>query len=281
MKTRDKAIIIVISLIAILATTAIIFSNYPNRDNYSVDLSKYSDSETEEIVIKMIAAHGGMDKWVNAPTISYTHDMIDPAHPDDHWLSKETHEQGRRRSYQEWTADQAILVNDGTNIWTVDWKRDNPPSMMSGVSYFFINMVWVTQDTAAKLERREATPVDLIEKDKLFHTVRLTFTGASPYEYFDMYIDPETYILRGAKYTVTDKDLFKAFDVPEDTKFMGPLLKVYKEFTNVNGLKMTARYDTYKPTGQNYGIHKVWNYDITQPFDESKMVRPEQANIFK
>lgn len=241
----------------------------------------YSSKETKTTVLKMIKAHGGIETWENAPSISYTHDMIDPSHPDDHWLSNEIHEQGRRRCYQEWTNDKALLVNDGNDIWTVDWKRDNPPTMMAGVSYFFINMVWITQDQVANLELREDTFVELIEKGKSFHTVRLTFTGSSPYEYFDMYIDPDTYLLRGVKYTVTHKDLFKAFGMPEDTKFMGPLLKVYKEYVDINGLHLTARYDTYKPNGQNYGIHKVWNYDLSLPFDQAKLKKPKSAIVYK
>jgi hypothetical protein len=241
----------------------------------------YSSSETKQIIQKMIEAHGGMNRWKNAPSISYKHDMIDPSKPNDHWLSKEIHEQGRRRCYQEWTNDEAVLVNDGNNIWTVDWKRLNPPSMMSGVSYFFINMVWMTQDDIANLQLREKTQVDLIEKGTEFHTVRLTFTGSSEHEYFDMFIDPETYILRGVNYTVTHKDLFKAFGLPVSTKFMGPLLKVYKEYTEVDGLKLTSRYDTYRPSGQNYGIHTVTDYDLKKEFDESKLSKPDNAVVFK
>lgn len=231
----------------------------------------YSDSKTKQVVEKMIRAHGGMKKWSNAPTISYTHDMIDPRKPDDHWLSIETHEQGSRRSYSDWKADEAYLINDGANIWAEDWKRLNPPPMMARVSYFFINMVWVTQDDIANLESRETVEVAEIEEGKKFHTVRLTFIGSSPHEYFDMYIDPDTYLLRGVKYTVTDKDLFKAFGMPETTEVMGPLLKVYKEYEDVGGLQLTTRYDTYTPNGQSYGIHKVSEYDITQPFKENKL----------
>ncbi|MEP1093897.1 MAG: hypothetical protein ABJG78_02240 [Cyclobacteriaceae bacterium] len=256
--------------IAILAVSA----------SFATDPS-YSSQKTKKLIQKMIKAHGGMDKWRNAPTISYTHDMIDPSEPEDHWLSEEVHEQGRRRSYHNWTSDQALLVNDGNEVWTVDWKRLNPPTMMSGVSYFFINIAWVTQDDIANLELKESTSVDLIEEGKEFHTIRLTFAGSSPYEYFDMYIDPKTYLLRGVLYTVTDKDLFKVFGLPETTEFMGPVLKVYKEYTDVDGLSLTTRYDTYTPNGKTYGIHTVTNYDLRKEFDESKLAKPGNAVVFK
>ncbi|WP_340074129.1 hypothetical protein [Leptobacterium sp. I13] len=239
------------------------------------------NADAQAIVKKMINAHGGMEKWKNAPSISYNHDMVNPSQPDDHWFSKEIHEQGRRRSYSEWTYDAAIVAFDGKDIWTVDWKRLNPPDMMAGVAYFFLNMVWMTQDAAANLELREKTQVDLIEKDKKFHTVRLTFNGASPYEYFDMYIDPTSYILKGVKYTVTHKGLMEVFKLPEDTKFMGPLLKVYKEYTDVDGLKLTTRYDTYTPDGISFGIHTVKDYNIKKPFDASKLKKPANGLVYE
>lgn len=237
----------------------------------SAQQGKYDRPETQQIVEKMINAHGGMEVWKKAPSISYDHNMVNPQKPNDHWLSHEIHEQGRRRIYQEWPNDNAVLGFDGNEIWTKNWKRENPPSMMAGVSYFFINAVWMTQDLPAQLTLKEDTKVSFIKEGVSYKTVRLTFKGSSEYEYFDMYIDPSTFLLMGIKYTVTSKELMKVFNIPKETKFMGPLLKVYKEYKDVNGLKLTSRYDTYTPTGQVYGIHTVKNYSIKKPFDASRI----------
>lgn len=236
---------------------------------------KYDRPETQQIVENMIKAHGGMEAWKKAPSLSYYHDMVNPQKPNDHWLSHEIHEQGRRRIYQEWPNDKAFLGFDGDQIWTKNWKRANPPSMMAGVSYFFINAVWMTQDEPAQLTLKEDTKVPYIKEGVSYKTVRLTFKGSSEYEYFDMYIDPSTFVLKGMKYTVTSKELMKVFNIPESTKFMGPLLKVYKEYKDVDGLKLTSRYDTYTPTGQVYGIHTVNNYSLKKLFDASKTINPE------
>ena len=241
----------------------------------SAQQGKYDRPETQQIIEKMIEAHGGMNIWKNAPSMSYHHDMVNPQKPNDHWLSHEIHEQGRRRTYQEWPNDKAVLGFDGNEIWTNNWKRANPPSMMAGVSYFFINMVWMTQDEPAQLVLKEDTKVPFIKEGVSYKTVRLTFKGSSEYEYFDMYIDPSTFVLKGVKYTVTSKELMRVFNIPESTKFMGPLLKVYKEYKDVDGLKLTTRYDTYTPSGQNYGIHTVENYSITTSFDASKTINSE------
>ena len=70
---------------------------------------RYDSPETEELIEHMIEAHGGMEKWRSAPSLSYDHKMIDPSHPDDPWLSVEMVEQGRRRMYHEWPLDEALL----------------------------------------------------------------------------------------------------------------------------------------------------------------------------
>tara|TARA_R110001632_G_scaffold34766_2_gene88143 strand:- start:4779 stop:5564 length:786 start_codon:yes stop_codon:yes gene_type:complete len=237
---------------------------------------KYDRPETKQLVEKMINAHGGMNIWENAPSMSFHHNMVNPQKPDEHWLSLEAHEQGRRRIYQEWPNDKATLGFDGNEIWTKNWKRGNPPSMMAGISYFFINTVWMTQDIPAQLALKEDTKVPFIKEGVSYKTVRLTFKGSSEYEYFDMYIDPSTYVLKGIKYTVVSKELMKLFNVPKETKFLGPLYKVYKEYKDVDGLKLTTRYDTYTPSGQVYGIHTVENYSIKKPFDASKIINPEK-----
>lgn len=242
--------------------------------------AKYDDSETQKLVHEMIAAHGGMQIWNEASTISYSHDMVDPSRPDDHWYSEEVHLQGKRYCYQDWTIDSATLINNGEKIWTTDWKRGNPPSMMAGISYFFINIVWMTQDEIARLQMKSDTVVSIIEPEKTLHQVRLQFAGSSPHEYFDLMIDADTKMLRGVKYTVVHQDLFKVFGVPEDTKFLGPLLKVYKSYTDVEGIKMPTRYDTYKLSGENYGIHTVSNYSLSRRFDYRRLALEENSVVF-
>ena len=85
----------------------------------STHATDYSDRKAKVLMNQVIKAHGGLQKWANSPSISYTHDMIDPRKPEDHWLSHEIHEQGQRRCYQNWEQDDAILVNSGDEIWTV------------------------------------------------------------------------------------------------------------------------------------------------------------------
>lgn len=261
-----------ISVIFTLAI-ALLFSN--------AYAQKYDSEKTKNIIQKMIQAHGGMNKWKNAPTVSFTHDMLIPQNPKDRWISEEVHEQGTRRSYHKWPKDNALLADTGDKVWTVGWKRANPPKMMAGVSYFFLNLPWITQDKGAKLKLQQSEKVPQIAGDNEYHTVRLTFEGASPYEYYELYIDKKDFMLKGVEYTIVDQDLFKTFKLPADTKYMGPCLKVYNEYTNVGGLKFTTDYDAYfLPQDLLMGKHYVTNYDITRSFDEKNLKMPENGQVY-
>ena len=88
-----------------------------------------------------------MARWAEAPSVSYEHTLISPGDEDDPWVARETIEQGSRRVYQDWPLDGATLGYDGSEAWTTDWKRGNPPKFMVYVSYYIMNMPWMTRDS--------------------------------------------------------------------------------------------------------------------------------------
>ncbi len=45
--------------------------------------SRYKNAETKRVIEKMIAAHGGLEKWKSKPSFSYTHTYIYPSDPSD------------------------------------------------------------------------------------------------------------------------------------------------------------------------------------------------------
>ena len=239
----------------------------------------YADKKTERLIKKMIKAHGGYDKWKNAPSMSFHHVMKGR---NLEWVSDEIHQQGSRKSHLTWH-DGSTLGFDGQNVWSKDWKIANPAGMMAGVAYFFLNIPWITQDDGVQLKQIEDAEVKYIEEGKSYYTVHMTYRGASEYEYYDLYIDKKDYLLKGMKYTMVDKDLMKTFNMPASTKFMGPLLKVYKEYSDVNGLKLPTLYNTHAlpQGGAIMGVHEVSNYSLTQAFDETKSKKPVGGVIFQ
>lgn len=50
----------------------------------SMDMdSRYKNAETKRVIEKMIAAHGGLEKWKSKPSFSYTHTYVHPSDPSD------------------------------------------------------------------------------------------------------------------------------------------------------------------------------------------------------
>lgn len=245
----------------------------------------YANAHARRVVMEMINAHGGIDRWRSAPTVSYDHEMVDPKHPDDPWRSFQMVEQGSRRLYQDWPLDGGTLAFDGNEVWTENWGRENPPGMMAFVSYYFLNLPFITQDDGVIIEAPRAGlfPEGTATPDgKTYDIVRMRYdvdaTGASPFEYYDLYIDKQTRLLTAIHYTITYRPLMDLFGVPKEVNFMGPLFKLYEAHTEVGGLIFPTRYVTYRE-GQPYGVHTAGNYSVTRKFDASRLRKTPGAVV--
>jgi hypothetical protein len=234
----------------------------------------------QELALRVIEAHGGMEKWKAVPTFTFTSILFDPQKPptmDLWWVHTATVEQGSRRLYQEWPVDGARLVFDGKNYWTTGWKRGNPPRFMAHISFFFMNLPWLTQDSSVRLEGPGRKALRDKEGEQL--TLRMTFESSPEEEYYLIYIDPKTYLVSGLEYTITDAGLMDAFRMPLETKFMGPVTHTFDEHITVDGLTFLKRYHTYSAREKLMGMHVVYGISLREPFDESKLEMPAQAVI--
>lgn len=237
-------------------------------------------SAAQVTAMKMIDAHGGLDKWRSAPTMSFKQTMIAPQEPTDPWTSIEMTHQSSRRTYQDWPLDKATITSDGKKTWSEGWKRGNPPKFMVNLAYYFINLPWLTMDDGVVLEGPGEGK--LLDDDKTYITLRMTFeagVGDASDDYYVIFIDPDTYMMRGVEFIVTYGAMLDLFGMPEDVKQMGPLFKVFDDYKTVEGLKVSTRYKTFTPDGTLYGDHTVEQISFSKPFDEARMTMPEGALI--
>jgi hypothetical protein len=103
-----------------------------------------------QIVDSMIAAHGGMERWASAPTVSFEVEMV-PAGQTAGMVSRVTVEQGRRRAYHDLPALSARMAWDGEKAWSENWKLPFPPRFLALLHYYFANLPWLTRDTGVRL----------------------------------------------------------------------------------------------------------------------------------
>ncbi len=258
----------------------------------SVDNAKatpeYASDESRRVIEAMIEAHGGYDIWKNAPAIRFDDIMHNNFHEKDQfawWAAHEVIDQKTRKVWQNWPMDDARIGYDGEKVWSEGWQKGNPAPSMVHFFYYFVNLVWLTQDDGVVLS--EVTRFDEwpgIEKN--LYEVHMTFDlapgiGKSSNGYFVLYIDPDDYRLVGYQYANGYRPLLEAMGMPE-RKVFGPLWRTITRYENVDGLLFPSAFRTSpEPGKQIVGNHLILNIDISTPFEHEKAEIPDDAEVYR
>lgn len=236
----------------------------------------------------MIEAHGGFKKWENAPTVSYDNLFFNPSTPkeqDPWWVTHEIIDQRTKNVFQFWPIYNSKLVFDGQNTWTANWSIGNHPKFMVHFFYYFLNLPWLTQDKNVSLSEKGTGKLPGLEKDYLI--VEMTFkevptVGKTQKDKFILYIDPQTYILQGYHYYISYGSMMDLMGLPANLETMGPVVRVFQNFTSVDGLLMPTRFYSTNPNGDPiYGHHVIINYSFKKEFENDWLIMPSDAKIDK
>ncbi len=239
----------------------------------------YASPESRVIIEKMVEAHGGLDKWRSAAAVSLEHILHIPNGP---WMVKrEVVEVGTRRMYSDWPLLRAHVAFDGEQTWSTQWpSRMLPPNSTLYTGFVPTNLVWLTQDDGAKLSapRLETFPGD--PDGGQYHVIRLTYDGGD--DYFELYIHPERYRLRGFETIVTHGGMLDAMGLPPEVKAFGPMYHDFRRYAEVDGLVFPQQWITRMVgNGEEIGQHLVMNHALETSFDEARMRMPSDAVLDK
>lgn len=229
-------------------------------------------SDAPAVVRQMIAAHGGMDSWKSAPTVSFDDEFASARGPVR--ASHVVVEQPRRRVYMDMAGSDARLAWDGHRAWSVNWDSRTPPRFLALLDFYFADLPWLTMDPGVVLSDRGtgAIPGDSTE----YRVVLMRFepgTGDTPKDYYRLYIDPATKRLHACAYVVTYRAL-----MPPGKDSTPEHLLVYDDFTTVNGLVVPTHYTIYAGD-QVMARCTIRNWSFSAPFDESRMTMPAGAVV--
>ena len=247
----------------------------------------YATEETRQVIEAMVEAHGGLDRWRDAPAIRFDNVMHNNFHQENEfawWVAHEVIEQGGRRAWQAWPMDDARIGFDGDKVWSVNWQRGNPSAHMVHFFYYFVNLPWLTQDDGVNLS--SVTRFKWPGTEKSLYEIRMTFDkapgiGKSGNDYYVLYIDPDTHRLVGYQYAAGYRPLLEVMNLPEDREVFGPMWRTITRYEEVDGLLFPAAFRTSpEPGGRIAGNHVILNIDISSPFEEARAEQPANAVLF-
>ena len=143
-----------------------------------------------EVVARMIEAHGGLEKWRSAPTVSFEAALLPPG-ADAPLVHRVTVEQGARRAYLDFPGMNAKISWDGEKAWSENWKGPFPPRFFALLSYYFMNLPWLAADPGVGLS--EPGTARLWDDPTEYITVVNDFRIAN----FEGQVDRRKKVLRG------------------------------------------------------------------------------------
>jgi hypothetical protein len=243
---------------------------------------RYASDETRRVIENMLQAHGGLERWQSAPSIRYDAIMHNNYHGPNElawWVQHEVIDQKTRQVWQNWSLDGAQLGYDGEQVWTANWERANPPTMMVHFFYYFVNLPWLTQDDGVVLGEPGRYTWPGLDKELI--EVKMTFAeaptvGKTAKDYFVLYIDPESWRLFGYQYAIGYQPFLDLVNMPEGQETFGPLWRMITKFSEVDGLVFPAAFRTMPEAGERIvGNHVILNIDVSTPFDSELAKMPE------
>jgi len=247
----------------------------------------YATDETQEVIEAMVNAHGGIERWRAAPSIRFDDIMYMPFHDREQfawWAAHEVIDQKTRQVWQNWPMDDAMIGYDGKQVWSTNWNKGNPSASMVHFFYYFVNLIWITQDDDVILS--EVTRFDWPNLGDDLYRVEMRFAdapgiGKSYKDFYVLFIDPETYRLVAYQYANGYQPLLDVMNMPEGKEVFGPMWRLITRYEEVDGLLFPSAFRTMPgPDEKIVGNHLIMNIDISQPFEYERAATPEGAVIY-
>lgn len=208
---------------------------------------RLGSSEAGKVVLQSIQAHGGLEKWFSAPVgFRFDYDSLVGGPKIDTFQVIDT--QSSRARHVLVKDDQHAFDGTGAEFgWTGTqaWSTKLPetfqgnPRFWSLTPYYFVGMPFVLADPGVKLTQEADAELDGVNCS----VVRVTFdagVGDAPDDYYVVYFDKETHVLKGLRYIVTYRGFFK------DGGHSPEKLMKYTDHKTFGGLVIATRYPTYK-----------------------------------
>ena len=252
------------------------------------DTPALCDSDAASVVAGMVAAHGGMEPWLELASLYVEREHLfagteQPIRFNIHG------EYPSHRIVQEWQAPPGVLAWDGERAWSSDWVLADRlmPRYVAGIGFYLVNMPWLAQQDATRLEAKGCTGrlPGHGERDFLIvvahyepEPVRKPDWFDGPRDHFELYIDPDSNRLAGVMQHWTYAARLDSAGLPATENTISQLF-VPESYVEVKGLVWPYTYKAYSPTGEVAAEGRFFGYDFSRRFDEGRLF-PGAASSF-
>jgi hypothetical protein len=242
----------------------------------------YENDDARELVERMLAAHGGLEPWQDVQALQFhfftkTINAQGP-NPQPPFYSIETTRLSDGAARLEWPFLGAVTGWDTETVWSADWPIPPlPPGFFTGLTTSFMTLPWLIQTDGMRV----SAPYDaeLPGENVVLPAVRVTFDGQGPEipgEYYEVFIDPETHLLRAIGFNITHPQM-----VAIAGQSIGPNYHVFREYTRRGGLVIPSYYETIGSrldSDQVVGaIHVAWNIRLDLQLNDAAVSPPPDA----
>lgn len=265
-------------MLAFLLGATLIFTTQSARSQPAPNASP----ETQQIITKMIAAHGGMEKWRSSPSISF-HSHLKVNFGNGNWVpfwEEATVDPISRRAYAKLPnpdGTHGLIAFDGKQAWSAGNLQGisrAPARFTAWRNFYLFNLPWLTQDPGVNLGAPGKSKLPVLPKDpKEYLTIKLTFepgAGDTPKDYYILYIDPDSYQLRASEYVMTYASMMQG-----GAEASPPSVFVWEKTETVEGFIVPARYTVYWKDGSvAVKDGEVSHWSFQQPFEAARLTMP-------
>jgi len=224
-----------------------------------------------------IRAHGGWDRWAEAKGLEYRLEMrLGPMQLTDTQQFDLVTRQGRidGPEYQ--------IGVDGPDVWVMPGPGalPMPPRFYVWTPFYFFAIPFVLADRGTVHSPLGRKPFE----GKLYDAVKVTYapgSGDAPEDYYTLYIDPDTGLVRLVVYIVT----YPALRQGKPLSQIAPSALIYDSWQEVDGLKVpeTGRFVAWLDNGARVEPKGTIRFDRVRfsptPPSPDRFRKPAEATI--
>ena len=176
----------------------------------------------------------------------------------------------------------ASFAWDGADAWISPSERRQPnPRFWSLTGYYFQSIPFVMADPGVQFRILPPEQLNGVSHQRVMAYYEAG-VGDSPGDLYVLYLDPDTERVAAIVYTVTFGRAYQPSAEGPEAPTSGTLF-YYQDYVTVDGLTVPTRFRGYAWLNGDQGAfrNEAWVSEISfrEPFDESRLVMPEDARI--